>query len=254
MQLTGVQSKRLHEALLDAFPTEAALARMVRFGLDQPLALLAPSTALEDMAFKLIEWAEAQDRLPDLLRAARDANPSNHALRTLATESWAIASSSPLVTAYSAAMQPQPWHNLPQRTYLQFVGRHVELAKLFQLLLPTPFSRHFLITLVGIGGVGKSALALECAFHYVEHNTDLPPAERFAASIWVSAKREFLTTRGIQPRLQAFTNLVDLERAIAAVLDQPAILQATGIDRSRRIAQALTRYRTLSRLCTFPTA
>src|SRR6266704_6303807 len=57
-----------------------------------------------------------------------------------------------------------PWHNLPQRTYTHFVGREAELQKLTQLLLPYPRSRHFLVTLDGIGGVGKSALALDLAY------------------------------------------------------------------------------------------
>ncbi len=49
-----------------------------------------------------------------------------------------------------------PRHNLPQRTSTHFVGREAELQKLTQLLLPYPRSRHFLVRLDGISGVGKS--------------------------------------------------------------------------------------------------
>jgi Mrp family chromosome partitioning ATPase len=64
-----------------------------------------------------------------------------------------------------------PWHNLPQRPYTHFIGREAELQKLTQLLLPYPRSRHFLVTLDGIGGVGKSALALETAYRYRDNYT-----------------------------------------------------------------------------------
>jgi len=49
-----------------------------------------------------------------------------------------------------------PRHNLTLRTSTQFVGREAELQKLTQLLLDYPRSRHFLVTLDGIRGVGKS--------------------------------------------------------------------------------------------------
>ena len=138
-----------------------------------------------------------------------------------------------------------PWHNLPQRTYTCFVGRDAERQKLMQLLLPYPRSRHFLMTLDGIGGVGKSALALEIAYRYRDTYRVLPPEERFEAIIWVSAKRTLLTASGIQQRQQTFSTLGDLYREIATVLELPSILQGDVELRRGLVEHALTNKRML---------
>ncbi len=148
----------------------------------------------------------------------------------------------------AAARPPQrsrPWHNLPQRDYALFVGRQAELDRLQQLLLPYPASRHFLVTLDGIGGVGKSALALETAYRYRDQYAQLPSQERFEAIIWVSAKRTLLTAAGIQARPQTFNNLHDLYRETAMVLELPPILQAAGDERRGLVERALAGCRTL---------
>ncbi len=139
----------------------------------------------------------------------------------------------------------QPRHNLPQRPYTHFVGREAELHKLMQLMLPYPRSRHFLVTLDGIGGVGKSALALELAYHYRDSSSTLSPEERFEAIVWVSAKRTLLTASGIQHRQQTFTTLTDLIREIAIVLELPSIMQVDPEQRRALVEYALASKRTL---------
>ena len=145
----------------------------------------------------------------------------------------------------AAPERPRPWHNLPQRTYTQFIGRQAESEQLTRLLLPHPRSRHFVITIDGIGGVGKSALSLELAHGYRERYQTLPDDERFAAIIWVSAKRTLLTASGIQQRRQTFNTLDDLFREVAMVLEQPAILQAVSDERRSLVERALAAQRTL---------
>ncbi|MBC7226463.1 MAG: ATP-binding protein [Thermoflexales bacterium] len=76
--------------------------------------------------------------------------------------------------------RPRPLHNLPQPDYVRFVGREEELAWLRQRLSPS--SRVWVIALTGIGGVGKTALALKIAHEYRERYGELPPEERFDAS------------------------------------------------------------------------
>lgn len=155
----------------------------------------------------------------------------------------------PPATALLAPAAPperrRPWHNLPQRSYARFVGRQAELQQLQRLLLPHPRSRHFVVTLDGIGGVGKSALALELAHSYSDTYAQLPPDERFEAIVWVSAKRTLLTASGIQQRQPTFGTLHDLYREIATVLDQTAILQAEPAARRGLIERALAAQRTL---------
>jgi len=143
------------------------------------------------------------------------------------------------------AERPRPWHNLPQRSYAEFIGRHAERAQLTRLLLPHPRSRHFVVTVDGIGGVGKSALALELAYGYREQHAALPEPERFAAIVWVSAKRTLLTAGGIQQRRQSFNTLDDLFRELATVLEQPALMQASPDERRSLVEHALTAQRTL---------
>jgi hypothetical protein len=150
-----------------------------------------------------------------------------------------------LPTPAAPPERPRPWHNLPQRSYTRFVGRQAELKKLTQLLLPHPRSRHFVVTLDGIGGVGKSALALELAYRCRDGYLTLPEAERFEAIIWVSAKRTLLTAGGIQQRRQTFNTLNDLYREIATALEQQTILQADSEQRGGLVERALTAQRTL---------
>ncbi len=107
------------------------------------------------------------------------------------------------------------------------------------VLLPHPRSRHFVVTIDGIGGVGKSALALELAYGYREHYATLPVEERFEAIVWVSAKRTLLTASGIQQRRQGFKTLDDLFRELASVLEQPALLPAAAHERRSLIERAL---------------
>jgi transcriptional regulator with XRE-family HTH domain len=127
-------------------------------------------------------------------------------------------------------------HNLPQRNYQNFFGRQEELQKLKTLLLPYPRSRHFLTAIDGIGGVGKSALALELAYYYRDNHASLPPEERFDTILWVSAKRTLLSANGIQQRPQAFSNLMDLYLELEAVMELSVELQ-TDLDQHRRLVE-----------------
>lgn len=140
---------------------------------------------------------------------------------------------------------PYPWHNLPQRPYTHFVGRENEFRKIIDLLLPHPKSRHYLIAIDGIGGLGKSSLALELGYYYLTNYASLASEERFEFIIWISAKLEVLTAQGVQLRSQTINNLSDIYREIALVLELPSILEAEPEQRRRLVERALTRHRTL---------
>src|SRR6266545_4187641 len=115
-----------------------------------------------------------------------------------------------------------PRHNLPPRDYERFVGRQKELADVHRLLQPYPKSRAYVVTIDGIGGIGKSSLALEIAWDFIDRYADLSDYDRFEAIIWVSAKRTHLTASGIRERRQVFRTLEDLFAMIARVLNYPA--------------------------------
>ena len=138
---------------------------------------------------------------------------------------------------------PKIYHNLPQPDYDRFVGREEELAKIYDLL--SPMNRHFLVTIDGIGGIGKSALALESAHRYLRDAVTLSEFERFDATVWVSAKQSVLTADGITQRKQALRTLDDIYTAINVTLGGKDITHARPDERHELIRRALTRQRTL---------
>lgn len=80
MQLKGKQFQQLQEALLGAFPNRAKLKQMVRFGLEKNLDAIATGNH-DNVVFELIQWAQTNGSLENLLIAARDkdrgGNPGN---------------------------------------------------------------------------------------------------------------------------------------------------------------------------------
>jgi LuxR family glucitol operon transcriptional activator len=109
------------------------------------------------------------------------------------------------------------YHNLPARDCSVFVGRDAEIQSLQQLLSfenPTPR-----ISLEGLGGVGKTTLALDVAYRYLLKGKylDYP----FEAIVFTSAKTQHFTSKGILPRLFRERTLQDILRAIARTIKCP---------------------------------
>jgi hypothetical protein len=84
LALSGQHRRQLHEALLDAFPSRAALAQMVSFQLERRLAEISDADNLTDIVFRLIEHCEAAGAVDRLFHAALRERPSNPALAALA--------------------------------------------------------------------------------------------------------------------------------------------------------------------------
>lgn len=79
MRLTGDTFKQLHDALLDAFK-ENSLRALLRIQLETDLDRIVQPDALEMRVENLIHSAEQNSCLPDLLTAAKTANPTNKKL------------------------------------------------------------------------------------------------------------------------------------------------------------------------------
>ncbi len=84
MVLDGSQLEQLHKAFLSAFPTKGELERLIAFRFKTYLNQIVGGENLEDIVFHLIQWAEAQGFLRDLVIAARESNPGNPDLNAIA--------------------------------------------------------------------------------------------------------------------------------------------------------------------------
>ena len=185
--------------------------------------------------------ALARQQLQATTQLSADLRQTLLQLMTL-VEQKTLAAQAPVAVLAS----PRPYHNLPYPTYTQFVGRDEELAWLRQRLSPT--DRAWQIAITGIGGVGKSALALAIAHEYRQRYNELSPEERFEAIVWVSAKEEVLTAFGREranvPE-QVLHTLEDVYTAIARVLEREDITRAQPEDQNALVEKALKRQRTL---------
>jgi tetratricopeptide (TPR) repeat protein len=124
--------------------------------------------------------------------------------------------------------------SLPRRPY--FVGREEEIKTILDSLHPD--NRTFIIGIEGIGGVGKSALAIEVAHRCVEE-------ERFEVVIWISAKESILTLHGVEPIIPEAKSLTDILITIGAALGNPTIGNLSLQEQIRRAYHLLARRTTL---------
>jgi hypothetical protein len=86
VELKGKQVEALRDALVQAFPTYKQLTALMRFELDENIAAHVAPGPMNEVALELVEWAQAEGRLDDLLAGARAQRPRNAALQSLLLE------------------------------------------------------------------------------------------------------------------------------------------------------------------------
>ena len=165
---------------------------------------------------------------------------------------WGITQQAPIiklpndckVTSTTSTPMRDILQNLPAPTYNEFIGREEEIALLLKRLSPSHAAH--IISVDGIGGVGKTALVLEAAYKCLkasrENLSDFPI---FDAIIFTSAKQSYLIPNGILLKSQIERNLRDIFREIANTLNDPTITQSTSANQFESVRQALAKQRTL---------
>lgn len=147
------------------------------------------------------------------------------------------------VSTTDSQSHKEVFHNLPHSDYTEFIGREDAFKKVLELLAPE--SRHFLIVIQGFSGVGKTALALVVANHFLDPRELANVHERFDAIIWTSAKRQTLTAQGVRSRARDQFSLDDLFTTIAIVLQRDDITRARPEEQHEVVRTVLTKQRTL---------
>src|SRR5271165_1261261 len=190
MELTKEQRQLLREALPDAFPSWDKMSSMAGIRLGLNLEAEVGHVSLESAAFGLIQWAESQGRIEDLVHGAREENPGNEKLKRVFPE-----------LAFGAEKPTVVW-NVPYPRNPDFTGREAILAQLKAALVAgTPAAPAQAIA--GLGGVGKTQTAVEYAYRH---------RDQYRAVLWVRADP-------VWPDLG--TNLVSGYRELAEALGLP---------------------------------
>ena len=143
-------------------------------------------------------------------------------------------SGQPVAPEVVQAFAPKLPDNLPRRA--PFFGRNKEMNVVMRAL--SPEDRTWGVLLDGIGGIGKSALAVEAAYRCKESGS-------FDAFIFVSAKQNILEPERIRELKPAARTLDEFLNESARVLDRTDIAKLAGDDKRRALLDALRDLRAL---------
>jgi Effector-associated domain 7/NB-ARC domain/TIR domain len=182
----------------------------------------------------LIEYVQRQREESKLLTAIESLNPNAYA-RFIDN------------TRNRKPEQPKEPCNLPRKSYTDFIGRKKEIAELLKRI--SPEYRQHITVISGIGGVGKTALAVEVASQCWNakkngnNNNGCIPV--FNSIIFTSSKTtEFVNTQ-ILNRPEKEAQLTDIFRLISDVLDEPTITQVLATEQHRKVKEVLSKQSTL---------
>lgn len=130
-------------------------------------------------------------------------------------------------------------NNLPAPDFEDtgFVGRKNDFDNLKRLVVgPYP-----VISVIGEGGVGKSALALRVLYDLLEDESNAP----FQMIVWVSLKAAVLTATGVDQIRGAITNVLGMFNAVARELGVPQPEKQSMSNVTKEIAEYMREFRIL---------
>jgi tetratricopeptide (TPR) repeat protein len=144
------------------------------------------------------------------------------------------------------AFSTQIFENLPHRSYDKFIGREAEIEKLLERI--SPRYGQFISVVAGIGGVGKTALAIEVAYRCLNAKMDNlagPMIPTFDAIIFTSSKNNDWFATKLLDRPRKESTLLDIFREIAETLNEPIITQVPEKKQQEQVRNALKNKSTL---------
>lgn len=117
--------------------------------------------------------------------------------------------------------------NLPNR-HPNFVGRRDEIDKIIEALS----SRAWIVTIDGMGGMGKTTLALEVAHICRERSTDYLQTPEFKGYVWVSArdKADFCLEDVVRAILYVFSPFEDRVRELSPSEELGLAIRALSVE------------------------
>jgi LuxR family glucitol operon transcriptional activator len=137
--------------------------------------------------------------------------------------------------------------NLTEKTRPKLFGREQDQSDLMEYLSEEHSAS--IITVAGIGGVGKTALVLKVAYRCLEASqcedetvTGIP---KFEAIIFVSAKERELQSGGIVNLDEPARTLYDIFQVIADTLNDSINQEISEPDQRKRVKEMLRKQRTL---------
>lgn len=140
-------------------------------------------------------------------------------------------------------MSLSPITFIPDPDYENFLGRGEEIHSLKNLL--SSRDRNWVIAVEGLGGIGKSTLAMEVCRYYQRQYSRLPIEERYEYIIWTSAKIDDMTPSGAVLRSEVQATLDAIFNTIADVFEIPDRLTLSNDKLSEKIDLYLGKNRTL---------
>lgn len=140
----------------------------------------------------------------------------------------------PVAPEVVQALAPKLPDNLPRRA--SFFGRDKEMETVMRAL--SPEDRTWGVLLDGIGGIGKTALAIEVAHRCKEQGL-------FDAFVFVTAKQNLLAPGGIRELSPPARTLDEFLNETARVLGQEGIPKLAGDEKRRALLDALRATRAL---------
>ncbi len=106
-QLSSTEVEQFTKALLDAFPSQGDLERLVYFRLGEQLNQLTKGGGTyRDVVKDLVVWANSQGQVDKLLEQARDMNPGNPQLRQFEEQIRRIHAPTPVSPLSSSPLTP----------------------------------------------------------------------------------------------------------------------------------------------------